>query len=728
MTKRLLHLIALALIAATATAQTLHIVTGNVSYDYTADQAGEMTYSDGGTVLTVGGKAFNISDITKIYTDKATVKANTVSVDYNGTAATVAISGNVASYVTATVSGAHVTLAQSNTADVDGDEIYYSLSGSSTDGGLVLTGAYKCEVDLNGLVLTNPTGAALDIQNGKRVTISIKKGTENTLTDGAGSQKACLYVKGHAEFKGKGTLNVYGNYAHAIKSGDYTSVKNCVINVLTAVKDGISCNEYFLMESGTLSITGVGDDAIQVDLDGTASTGEKTDHEDEDTGNFYMLDGSLTATVTATAAKCIKSAGLVRIDGGTLQLTASGTIDVTDPDDPSYTAGIKGEQFEQNGGDITMTITGIAGRGVSATDITTNGGTLTISNSGEGQAANSEEAYTAKGLKCENLALNAGTINITMTGKGGKGIRVGSGTKTTSGNKTTYKDVTGSFTMGTEDGNGPSVTVKTTGATQPFSTVSMGRPGPGQQPGGGFNPGGESSASGSDSKAIKAICAIYIYGGTTDVSTATDGAEGLESKTGIWIEGGQHYFKCYDDCINSLGKIYFEGGTTVCYSYGNDAVDSNAGTSGAITIGNGALLAYSTKGSPEEGIDCDNNSYIAITGKGIGIGLGGKQSSATGTISGAAQGYAFPGTVSFNSTSYYTLADSSGNPLVTFKLPAAISSQCTFLTATGMVAGNKYYLVSQSAAPTDATTSFQGLYLGSTTKVSTSGGTTVTAK
>lgn len=726
--KRLLSLIALAVITATAMAQTIHIVTGSVTYDYTADQAGEMTYTDG-TTLTVGGKVFAISDITKIYTDDAAVSANTVSVAYNDNAATVTISGNVANYVTASVSGAHVTLTQSNTADVDGDEIYYALSGSSTDGGLTLTGSYKCEIDLNGLTLTNPTGAALDIQNGKRIAISVKKGTTNTLTDGAGSQKACLYVKGHAEFKGKGTLTVYGNYTHAIKSGDYMSVKNCAINILSAVKDGISCNEYFLMESGTLNISGVGDDAIQVDLDGTASTGETPDHEDEDTGNFYMLDGSITASVTATAAKCIKAAGLARTNGGTLNLTAAGDIDTTDADDPSYTAGIKATLFEQNGGDITMTITGTAGRGVSADGITTNGGTLNINNSGEGLAASSEEAYTAKGLKCENLALNAGTITISMTGKGGKGIRVGSGTKTTSGNKTTYEDVTGSFTMGLEDGTGPTLTVTTTGATQPYSTVLMGRPGPGNQPGGGgFQPGGENSSSGSDSKAIKAICPIYIYGGTTNVSTATDGAEGLESKTGIWIEGGQHYFKCYDDCINSLGKIFFEGGTTVCYSYGNDAVDSNAGTNGAITIGNGVLLAYSTKGSPEEAIDCDNNSYIAITGTGIGIGLGGAQSSSTGTISGAVQGYAFPGSISFNSTSYYTLADGSGNNLVTFKLPASINSQCTFLTATGMVAGNKYYLVSQSSAPTDATSAFQGLYMGSTTKVSTSGATSFTAK
>lgn len=142
-----------------------------------------------------------------------------------------------------------------------------------------MEGAYKCEVDLNGLTLTNTapvySGAAINIMNGKRVKISVKKSTVNTLTDAAGgSQKGSLYVKGHPEFKGQGTLNVYGNTSHAIKSGDYMEIKNCTINVLSSVKDGISCNEYFLMESGTLNMSNLGDDGIQCDLDGTTNTGD----------------------------------------------------------------------------------------------------------------------------------------------------------------------------------------------------------------------------------------------------------------------------------------------------------------------------------------------------------------------------------------------------------------------------------------------------------------------
>jgi hypothetical protein len=217
--------------------------------------------------------------------------------------------------------------------------------------------------------------------------------------------------------------------------------------------------------------------------------------------------------------------------------------------------------------------------------------------------------------------------------------------------------------------------------------------------------------------------AIVMYGGTTEVTTKTDGAEGLESKTSIDIQGGQHYFFCYDDCINSSGAIYFNGGATVCYSNGNDAVDSNYGRTGAITIGNGAVLAYTSKGAPEEGLDCDNNSYIQITGTGYAISAGGAQGggSSSSTISNAKQGYAFiTSTLSYKTGTYYTLADASGNNLVTYSFPAAFSSSLALFTAKGMVKGSSYTVKSSSTAPTDATTAWHGLYLGSSHKGTTS--------
>ena len=966
--KKQLFTILMLMLATIVGAQTLNVTVGNTVYQFPASKTGNMNYS-GGTSLTVMGKTFALSEIGSMTVDNSTVTDNLVSVAYSGTTAKVFVAGNVAQYVSATVSGAHVTIFQTNTDAVDNDEITYQLTGTTTDGEFALSGSYKCTVSLANVTLTNPSGAAINIANGKRIQISAKEGTVNTLTDGAsGSQKACIYSKGQLQLQGKGTLNVYGNTAHAIKSGDYITVKNLTLNVLKAEKDGISCNEYFQMKSGTVTISGVGDDGIQTDLDGTTSTGETTDHEDEDSGNIYLEGGKLTITATADGAKGLKAAGDLKmsdgqlvvnqtgsiiadtdlsyptsvkaagnisitggnininntadggkgisadgaitidesnasvtieviangkggtaevtgttepevttsykvyvsvptsggggfgpggggnsawktvylyksdgtlvqqltstvtkssgystltfyyydfkaadtgtyyfksdnytsrgttytiksatfsgptsgsdvyysitnsytssgttrtyaisnvtstysgtsdvsdesgtaynamgikadgnltigggtitvknsgemskslkskatltINGGTITLTPSGAMKVINSD-ASYGTAIKATDFVMNGGTTTITVLGTAGKGISTTSITTNGGTLNITNSGAPVSAGNSDYYTAKGMKADgNMALNGGTITIKMTGNGGKGIKVN-----------------GKYTQGTSSGDGPILTVTTTGSAAGGSSSGGG---------GGFPGGGMNSSSSGSAKGIKVMGAIVIYGGTTEVYTSTDGAEGLESKVSIDIQGGQHYFKCYDDCINSSGAIYFNGGATVCYSNGNDAVDSNYGRTGAITIGNGAVFAYTSKGGPEEGFDCDNNSYIQITGTGYAISAGAAQGggSSSSTISNAKQGYKFvTSSISYDSSKYYTLStssDTSGTNLITYKFEASFSSTLSLFTAKGMVKNSTYYIKSGSTAPTNATTAWHGLYLGSSLQGTTS--------
>ena len=717
--KKIYSLITALVLTIAVQAQTLNVVSGGVTYQFPAEKAGEMNYASG-TTLTIMDKAFAVGDISRMYIDATEVTDNSVRITYDGSTASVSIAGNIAAYVSASVDGGHVSISQANTADIDGDEITYILKGSTENGSLTLDGAYKCTVQLAGITMTNPNGAAITINNKKRIQLSVKKDTENTLTDGAsGEQKACIYSKGQLQLQGNGTLNITGNTAHAIKSGDYIVVKNLTLNILSAVKDGISCNKYFQMKSGNVTIKSVGDDGIQADIESDDdATAETEGHEDENSGNLYVEGGTLSITVPTTAAggKCLKAAGLVRIDGGTHSLTAGGKVDTSDSSDPSYTAAIKGTNVMINNGTIDIKVTGAAGRGISADNtITTNGGTLTITNSGTPTTISSD-VKGAKGLKALNIALNAGDITINMSGNASKAIRCGDGTQTSSGGRggmggsTKWTNVTGTYTQGLTDGSGPTLTINQTG----------------------------SAYSSSSAKAIKAICAVTIYGGQTEVYTKSSGAEGLESKTSIDIQGGKHYFQCYDDCLNSAGKISFNGGVTVCYSNGNDAVDSNAGTTGAITIGDGVAFAYTTKGSPEEGFDCDNNSYIQITGTGIGISAGGSQGGGGGgpwggnssgnTISNAKQGYAFvTSSISYSKGRYYTLADASGNNLVTYSFEAACSSNLAFFTATGMTKNSSYNVKYNTTEPTDATTAWHGLYLGSTHQ-GTSSVASITAK
>ena len=421
-------------------------------------------------------------------------------------------------------------------------------------------------------------------------------------------------------------------------------------------------------------------------------------------GNLTINAGTITIKNSGSMSKSIKCKAVATINGGDITLTPSGGMQVINSD-ASYSIGVKTVDFVQNDGTLTIKASGQAGRGISATNITTNGGTLTITNSGAGVSGSSDD-YTAKGLKADtSIKLNAGDITITMSGTGGKGIKC-----------------KGTFTEGTSDGEGPTLKVTTTGSKlNASSSGGMGGPG-----GGGW---GQTSGGGS-AKGIKVQGTITLYGGTTEVSTATDGAEGLESKTSaegsITIKGGHHYFKCYDDCINSAGGIKFDGGITVCYGFGNDAVDSNYGRSGAVDIGDGVIFTYSTKGDPEEGLDCDNDSYIKISGNGYALSAGGQQGGGGGwggsssSIGSATQGYAVLSTPSsYSSSQYYTLADSSGNNLITYKFEGDCSNKHSIVTAKGMVKGNTYTIKYNKTEPTDATESFHGVYLGSSAEGTT---------
>ncbi len=380
-----------------------------------------------------------------------------VTVVYDGDTATVSVPDSLNQYLTVTQQGAHVSIAQSSNL---ASEITYNLSGSSSDGGFYMSGSYKATVELNGLTLANTSavysGAAVHIQNGKRINVKVVTGTTNTLVDAAtGSQKGCLYVKGHAEFKQQGTLNVVGNVKHAIKAGEYISIKNATLNITSAVGDGISCNQYFLMQSGTVNISGTGDDGIQCDLDGDASTGETEDHEDEDSGNIYISGGNITINCAAIAAKGIKSAGDIFISGNpVIDITTSGngTWDADD-EETKAACGISADgDIDISGGTLTLTSTGSGGKGMKCDSVLTiSGGDITVSTSGglyynNGTTENtnytgntdnvSSDFYSSPkgikaGLKIQNgnsytytggVVISGGKVKVTTSGRNAEGI------------------------------------------------------------------------------------------------------------------------------------------------------------------------------------------------------------------------------------------------------------------------------------------------------------------
>ncbi|MCM1451747.1 MAG: carbohydrate-binding domain-containing protein [Clostridium sp.] len=419
--------------------QTLNLEKGGVTYSFEASKTGVMHFGEGGTSISIGDAfTFSIDESSRIWVGDNAVEDNAVAISYAGSTASVSIPGNIAPYVTASVDGAHVAITQSQAVgDNTCGEITYQLSGSSSDGSFSLTGSYKASLELLDLSLASSRGAALDIQNGKRISISSKNGTSNTLSDCAsGSQKGCIVCKGHLEFKGKGSLSVEGNASHAIYAKEYVEVKNCALTITKAEKDGINCTQYFAMESGKVNISGTGDDGIQIDYK------DAENRETEDTGSFSMAGGTLTISTTAAAAKGVKAEGRATISGGTLELSTSGTgkWDSAKLKTKAAACISSDEDIIITGGKLSLTATGGGGKGMSCDGnltidngeirIKTSGGVFAYVNNktydnytGNTDKLNSDYKSSPKGIKADgNITVNDGIINVTCTGNGGEGL------------------------------------------------------------------------------------------------------------------------------------------------------------------------------------------------------------------------------------------------------------------------------------------------------------------
>lgn len=420
-----------------AIAQTLNVDLGGVIHSYPAEMTGVMEYSNS-SEFTIMGNTYSINDISRIFVAEEEYADNYVTVNYEGNSAKVYISYNIIPYVEVSLTGAHVEVTQSSeVGDDTTGELSYRLNGESSDGSFLLDGSYKCSIELTGLLLNNPSGAAIDIENGKRIAVRVAEGTVNSLSDGVGgSQKACLYTKGHLEFKQKGTLNVTGNQSHAIASKEYVEIKNATINILGAVKDGINCAQYFLMESGNLNIKGTGDDGVQCDYK------DSENRDEEDTGSITIAGGNVEAIVTADAAKVFKAEGdFIITDGSiTASVRGNGIWDESKQKTKASACISADENVLIDGGSINLTATGTGGKGISADGTYTgNSGSITILTTGGVVAyVNNtlQQNYTGnldrlqsdlksspKGIKIDgDLEIFEGDYNITTKGYNGEGI------------------------------------------------------------------------------------------------------------------------------------------------------------------------------------------------------------------------------------------------------------------------------------------------------------------
>ncbi|MBP3202198.1 MAG: carbohydrate-binding domain-containing protein [Bacteroidales bacterium] len=262
------------------------------------------------------------------------------------------------------------------------EKVKYELSGSTSNGYFKVYSDNKQAIVLNSVSITNPNGAAINNQGHKRCFV-IVNGT-STLADGSSytetpadeDEKAAFFSEGQLIFSGSGTLNVTAKGKSGITSDDYVRIVDApTINVSSSAGHALR-----------------GKDAVIIN------------------------GGALTAQASAHMKKGVASDSLVLFNGGVTTINVTGGV-AYDDDDKEYksSAGVKADQlFVMNAGSLTITNTGQGGKGISGDGPGYfQGGTVDVSVTGSNYGrSSSDNSKSAKGIKFDgNIYISAGSVS-----------------------------------------------------------------------------------------------------------------------------------------------------------------------------------------------------------------------------------------------------------------------------------------------------------------------------
>lgn len=620
---------------------------------------------------------------------------STVAVAFSGATATVV--NNAGSGVTCLQDGASLAI----TSTVAGVE--YLVSGAATNASLRIGSSRPLKLTLNGVNLASATNPAIGVWTSNRCYVVLAKGTTNVLADGTvNAAGGAFYGSGPLIFSGPGFLSVSGTKKHGISGAGAVRIRDGEFAVPRAASDAIHAGS-FRLDNGTLALAAYGDgvDAGTVQIAGGALSILSVSNDTKAIkcdGAMTVAGGLVNATVRGAQGKGIKAADLT-LDGGALLFQLSGAAVLTTVTnaitngttvttnvyvDPSYCAAVKCDSnVTINAGAITVTHSGTAGKGLSADgDVTINGGTLDLYTTGGNSATftNDEgvlDVAAADCLKADGaLRILGGWIRAISTGAAGDAI-----------------SADGEAIIGVAGvTNVPYVEAATRGARV-------------------YLYGSGESAEYSNPKTFSAQGNVTVNGGTFRATTQNDGGEGLESKNVLTINGGDLDVVCYDDCLNAASNLVINGGRLYCYSTGNDAIDSN----GPMAINGGTIVASGTT-APEEGFDCDQNTF-AIRG-GTLVGTGG--ASSTPTSSSCTQRAVLYGAA--GASGAVVRVATGGNDVLVYKIPRTYSgggggpgggtASMTMLFSLPSLTNATYAIVTNATVSGGA--EFHGLYVGAT--------------
>lgn len=248
--------------------------------------------------------------------------------------------------VTVTIDGHDVTVDHGSTTG-----ICYVVSGTTTDGSLVINGSADFELNLNNADITSTMTTAIDME-GKGSAYLVLTGS-NKLSDGkTEDHKGTIFSKGKLFICGDGSLEVYGNYKNGIHGKSNIVIEKGVnLYVNSTENNGIKAGDNMFINGGIINVevSADGGKAINGDADITINggrttviaTGNGTWEADEtltyggDTkaaagigsdGNFYMNGGEVYAKATGSGGKGIKADYEGYITGGKIRIITEGGL------------------------------------------------------------------------------------------------------------------------------------------------------------------------------------------------------------------------------------------------------------------------------------------------------------------------------------------------------------------------------------------------------------------
>lgn len=246
--------------------------------------------------------------------------------------------------------GTALTITQSGT---------YVLTGSCSNGSVkVKKGVSGVTLILNGLDLTNESGAAIVCGKNSVVTIEAAAGTENALHDteqnnnetypeNENAENAVIRCKDGSQVVlcGSGSLTIYANGKNGIKSDStdsesgqeaFLTIRELNLTIEAAANDAVNAEQLLQVESGTLHLSSPSkalhcDRVINIGAEGTdgPQITIDTSYEGLEAAEIYIASGELEITSTDD---CLNAANselsgadyLIEISGGVIRAYTSG--------------------------------------------------------------------------------------------------------------------------------------------------------------------------------------------------------------------------------------------------------------------------------------------------------------------------------------------------------------------------------------------------------------------